>query len=106
MQKTGMAILPLTVIMLLLLLPQLPTVVAEQLQYVGNKKCIACHRAEFQSWQKDSHSLALADLKPETKGDAKIRAKLDPKKDYTADVPRVLFAIVSDTINLLLLALI
>jgi len=85
MQKTGMAILPLTVIMLLLLLAQLSKVVAEQFQYVGNKKCIACHRAEFQSWQKDSHSLALADLKPGTKGDAKIRAKLDPKKDYTAD---------------------
>ena len=85
MKKTGMSILPLTVIVLLVLSAQLSKVVAEQFQYVGNKKCIACHRAEFQSWQKDSHSRALDTLKPGTKGDAKIRAKLDPKKDYTAD---------------------
>lgn len=64
MQKTGMAILPLTVIIILFLLAQLPTVVEEQFQYVGNKKCIAYHRAEFQSWQKDPHSRALDTLKP------------------------------------------
>jgi len=85
MKKAGMAILPLIVIMLLFLLVHLPKVAADQLLYVGNKKCIACHRAEFQSWQKDSHSRALDNLKPGNKGDAKIRAKLDPKKDYTTD---------------------
>ena len=85
MQKTGMAILPLTVIIILFLLAQLPTVVAEQFQYVGNKKCIACHRAEFQSWQKDPHSRALDTLKLGNKAEAKIKAKFNPKKDYTAD---------------------
>jgi len=80
-----MSILSLTVIMLLALLVLLPKVVAEQSQYVGNKKCIACHRAEFQSWQKDSHSRALDTLKPGNKADAKIKAKLEPKKDYTTD---------------------
>ena len=105
MQKTGMSILPLTVIMLLLLLPQLPTVVAEQFQYVGNKKCIACHRAEFQSWQKDSHSRALDTLKPGTKGEAKIKGNLIPRRIIPL-TPRVFLAIVSDMANLLLLALI
>jgi hypothetical protein len=85
MKKTTLVILSLTVIMLFLLLAQLPKVVAEQFQYVGNRKCIACHRAEYQSWQKDPHSRALDSLKPGTKGDAKIKAKLDPKKDYAAD---------------------
>jgi hypothetical protein len=85
MKKTGLLILLLTLIVLSVQLVHLPKVVAEQLQYVGNKKCIACHRAEFQSWQKDSHSRALDTLKPGTKGEAKIKAKLDPKKDYTAD---------------------
>lgn len=85
MKNTGMSILSLILIIVLALLVYPPKVAAEQLQYVGNKKCIACHRAEFQSWQKDSHSRALDTLKPGVKADAKIRAKLDPRKDYTTD---------------------
>ena len=85
MKKTRLPILSLTLIILFVLLVHLPQAMAEQLQYVGNKKCIACHRAEFQSWQNDSHSRALDTLKPGAKAEAKIKAKLDPKKDYAAD---------------------
>ena len=85
MKKPVLLIGSLTVILFLFLLVHIPTGVAEQFQYVGNRKCIACHRAEFQSWQNEPHSRALDTLKPGTKADAKIRAKFDPKKDYTAD---------------------
>jgi hypothetical protein len=77
--------LSLIAILFLVLLVHLPEAGAEQAQYVGNKKCAICHRAEFQTWQKEPHSRALETLKPGVKADAKIKAKLDPKKDYTAD---------------------
>ena len=85
MNNTSRLISPLTLVVVLNVLTQLPKVMAEEFQYVGNNKCIACHRPEYQSWQKDSHALALDDLKPGIKVEAKAKAKLDPKKDFTTD---------------------
>jgi len=61
------------------------TLIAEEFKYVGNKKCIVCHKSEYKSWQKDYHAKALDDLKPGIKVEAKKKANLDPDKDYTKD---------------------
>ena len=58
---------------------------AEEFQYVGNKMCMGCHRAEFKAWQNDYHAQALDDLKPGVKAEAKTKCGLDPQKDYTDD---------------------
>lgn len=54
-------------------------------KYVGNKKCMGCHKTQYQTWQEDYHAKALDDLKPGTKADAKTTCNLDPNKDYTKD---------------------
>lgn len=58
---------------------------AEELTYVGNKKCTGCHRDQYKAWQGDYHAKALDDLKPGVKAEAKTKGKLDPNKDYTTD---------------------
>lgn len=58
---------------------------AEEPQYVGNKKCIGCHRNEYKAWQEDYHAKSLDDLKPGIKAEVKQEKNLDPQKDYTAD---------------------
>ena len=58
---------------------------AEEFQYVGNKKCVGCHRNEYKAWQEDYHSRALDDLRPGVKAEIKEKAGLDPHMDYTAD---------------------
>ena len=54
-------------------------------KFVGNKRCIGCHKTEYQAWKEDYHARALDDLKPGIKTEAKIKADLDPNKDYTTD---------------------
>ena len=58
---------------------------AQELQYVGNKKCVGCHRAELKAWQGDYHAKALDDLMPGIKAAEKTKCNLDPEKDYTAE---------------------
>lgn len=53
--------------------------------YDGRKKCSSCHKSQYQSWRKTAHAKALESLKPDVKAEAKRKAKLDPKKDYSAD---------------------
>lgn len=54
-------------------------------QYVGYAKCKACHKKEYESWQKDVHFKAFESLKPGVKAGSKTKAKLDPQKDYSTD---------------------
>ena len=52
--------------------------------YVGNKAC-NCHKPEFEEWRRSKHGMAFESLKPGKREAEKIKAKLDPKKDYTED---------------------
>jgi hypothetical protein len=54
-------------------------------EYVGAKKCKACHIKQFKSWEKTSMADSFERLKPGVKADAKKKAGLDPDKDYTQD---------------------
>jgi len=60
-------------------------VLSEDIPYIGSKKCKKCHLAEYESWEKTKMASALTVLKPGERKDAKIKAKLDPEKDYSKD---------------------
>lgn len=53
--------------------------------FEGRKKCSSCHKSQAESWGDTAHAKAMDSLKPNTKAEAKKKAKLDPKKDYTKD---------------------
>ena len=53
--------------------------------FEGRKKCSSCHKSQAESWSQTAHAKAMDSLKPNTKAEAKKKAKLDPKKDYTKD---------------------
>lgn len=53
--------------------------------FEGRKKCYNCHKSQGESWDKTLHGKAMESLKPNTRKEAKLKAKLDPKKDYTKD---------------------
>ncbi len=53
--------------------------------FEGRKKCSSCHKSQAESWGDTAHAKAMDSLKPGTKEEAKKKAKLDPKKDYTKD---------------------
>jgi hypothetical protein len=54
-------------------------------EYVGPAECKACHFKQFKSWGKSPLSQAFEHLKPDQSVEAKKKAELDPKKDYTKD---------------------
>jgi len=53
--------------------------------FEGRKKCYNCHKSEGLSWKKSLHAKAMESLQPNERKEAKVKAKLDPKKDYTKD---------------------
>ena len=53
--------------------------------FEGRKKCSSCHKSQAESWGDTAHAKAMESLKPNTKAEAKKKAKLDPAKDYTKD---------------------
>ncbi len=58
----------------------------KKMKYVGAAKCNgSCHDPYYQAWKKSPHGGTFNLLKPGVRKEAKERAKLDPKKDYTAD---------------------
>lgn len=77
--------LTLAAIITLIFVLQSSFALAGEYKYVGLKKCKGCHRNQYKSWQEDWHAKALDSLKPGVKAEAKTKAKMDPKKDYTAD---------------------
>ncbi|MBI4848331.1 MAG: hypothetical protein HY808_07140 [Nitrospirae bacterium] len=54
-------------------------------EYIGAKKCKACHMKEYKAWEKTLMATSFENLKPGVKAAEKTKAKLDPNKDYTAD---------------------
>lgn len=60
-------------------------VLAEEPAYEGRKKCSSCHKSEYKSWKETNHAKALESLMPGNKTEEKLKAKLDPDKDYSAD---------------------
>lgn len=59
------------------------TVVADTFE--GRSKCSSCHKSQAKSWRDTAHAKAMESLKPNARKEAKIKAKLDPEKDYTKD---------------------
>ena len=53
--------------------------------YEGVKVCSKCHDLQEEAWKATRHAKAFDLLKPGTRAEAKLKAKLDPNKDYTAD---------------------
>jgi hypothetical protein len=58
---------------------------ADAADYIGAKKCKACHIKQFKSWQKTTMADSFENLKPGVNADAKKKAGLDADKDYTHD---------------------
>ena len=58
---------------------------AAEPEFEGRKKCSSCHKSQGESWAETAHAKAIDSLKPKTRDKAKLKAKLDPKKDYTQD---------------------
>jgi len=58
---------------------------AEGADYVGVKKCKACHIKQYKSWKKTTMANSFENLKAGVKAEEKKKAGLDPEKDYTAD---------------------
>ncbi len=54
-------------------------------QYVGAKKCQACHLQQFRSWQETKMAKSFELLKPGVAAEQKRAKKLDPDKDYTKE---------------------
>jgi hypothetical protein len=53
--------------------------------YIGAKKCKACHMKQFKAWQKTNMATSFENLKPGVKAEEKKKAGIDPDKDYTTD---------------------
>jgi len=85
MRKIHIILIALVSGAIFLFVMQTNSLVAGELEYVGNKKCMGCHRNEYKAWQQDYHAMALDDLKPGVKAEAKTKANLDPDKDYSTD---------------------
>lgn len=53
--------------------------------YLGSKRCRMCHLKWHDSWQERSHTRAWDALKAGNGRQTKLRANLDPQRDYTTD---------------------
>lgn len=54
-------------------------------EYIGAKKCKACHMKQYKAWETTTMATSFENLKPGVKAEEKKKAGLDPDKDYTAD---------------------
>lgn len=70
---------------LISLLPQAAggSVTADAPAYVGVENCRVCHVPHFESWGATRMSKAFELLGPGARPEAKMKAGLDPEKDYT-----------------------
>lgn len=83
MKKTQMLTLYSLICMMVVL--GMSNVYAGEAEYLGVKKCKACHFKQYKSWKKTSMAKSFENLKPGVKAEAKKKAGLDPEKDYTND---------------------
>lgn len=54
-------------------------------QFEGIKVCLKCHDTHEEPWRDTAHAKAFKSLAAGSKREAKLKAKLDPNKDYTTD---------------------
>ncbi|HEY3244445.1 MAG TPA: cytochrome c family protein [Phycisphaerae bacterium] len=54
-------------------------------EYVGTKTCRMCHDAEHKSWEKTQMAKAFETLAPGAGKEIRVKAGLDPDKDYRQD---------------------
>jgi len=54
-------------------------------EYIGAKKCKACHMKQYKSWQKTTMAGSFENLKAGVMAAEKTKAGLDANKDYTHD---------------------
>ena len=57
----------------------------QQAKYLSDKICRQCHRVQFISWRKSKKARAFELLKPGVRAEAKLKAGLDPSRDYSRD---------------------
>ncbi len=67
-----------------MIVPVLAIAGAKQ-EYSGIRSCTKCHVVHGESWAATEHANAFESLKPGVKAKAKIKAELDPSKNYTED---------------------
>ncbi|MEI6127439.1 MAG: cytochrome c family protein [Pseudomonadota bacterium] len=72
-------------LILCLVLFGLPFIAYTSEEYIGANKCKVCHIKIFKSWSDTKHAKAFDILNPGVKAEAKKKAGLDDKKDYTGD---------------------
>ncbi len=53
--------------------------------FEGRKKCSSCHKSQAKAWGETAHANAMESLKAGERKEAKVKAGLDPDKDYTQD---------------------
>jgi hypothetical protein len=57
----------------------------DEAEYIGVDGCKKCHFKQWMSWKKTDMAKSFETLKAGEAKDAKVKAKLDPAKDYTKD---------------------
>ncbi len=63
----------------------LPALPGDEPAYIGSKKCKACHKAQYTSWEEGRKAKSMDTLMPGKFAEAKTAHNLDPAKDYTKD---------------------
>ena len=63
----------------------LPAMGGDEIAYVGSKKCKACHKVAYESWEEGRKAKSMDTLMPGKFVEAKTKHNLDPEKDYTTD---------------------
>jgi hypothetical protein len=58
---------------------------ADEIEYVGSRKCKMCHIKQYNTWKTSKMALAFESLKPGVSADAKQARGLNPDKDYTSN---------------------
>ncbi len=53
--------------------------------FEGRKKCSSCHKSQAKSWGDTAHAESDGIVKTGSQKEAKLKAKLDPAKDYTQE---------------------
>ncbi|MBL8489900.1 MAG: cytochrome c family protein [Rhodocyclaceae bacterium] len=62
-----------------------PAAAADAPEYKGFRVCTKCHDAQGDAWKGTAHARAFESLRPGVKAEAKLKAKLDPAADYSAN---------------------
>ena len=90
-KRIGIFLLGAAVVFATVLIPQLAESkkrvrIPKKPSFVGATKCNgSCHDPWYQAWANSPHGKTYELLKPGVRKEAKVKAKLDPDKDYTSE---------------------